>query len=134
MRGKHSKWLWTVFLCGAAMFCAFGARAQSGPVARDVLLSRDARGASGGSWEGFAARNRSAREPAGPGEAESGAAWLLVLAPGASGPGLNFTLSAAAAVDNGLRTTPEPGTLALVGSALLLIGMVLRKKIPGAES
>lgn len=38
------------------------------------------------------------------------------------------------ALDESVTVTPEPGTLALVGSGLLLLGLVLRKKIPGAES
>lgn len=111
MNGNRSKWLCMVLVCSFAMFCATGARAQTDPVAQDVLCPNNICAGNDGTWNVLTSQNLPTLEFANSGGAESGTAWLVVVVPSSTDLSLNFTVNGTAASDNGVWTGSPSSTI-----------------------
>jgi hypothetical protein len=111
VKGNCSRWLSVILACGLAILGASWAKAQSDPVAQDVLCPNNVCDGSNANWDVLTSQNLPTLEFANSGGTESGTAWLVVLVPSTTDLNLSFMVNGTPATDDRVWTGTPSSTI-----------------------
>ena len=111
MKGTCGKVLSMVVVCTFAMLWTARARAQTDPVAQDVICPNNMCNGTNATWDVLTSQNLPTLEFANSGGAETGTAYLVVLVPSATDLGLSFSANGTTATDAGVWSGSPSSTI-----------------------